>query len=180
MRSVCMGNALSKSKAGFSLIEVAIALAIASFVLLAIFAMIYVAQQGSKASSDDARLSTISQQVFHQVQIDLATQAAFTTPPSPWTQIGASTSYQRYYWFDSQGDPQPTATSPGVLYQAAVVLGPLATYPPNVDSTILKSLVITINWPPTAWASTTAPARSYSILLRNRGSYGNSPIDTPP
>ncbi len=175
------------------------ALAIASFVLLAIFALIYVSQESSKASSDDTRLSQISQQVFHQVQIDLATQAAFTTPPSPWTQVVGTTtvppSYQYNYYFDGQGSPLASATTPaaaisaGAIYQATAVVGPImppanwpanSPYPPNTDSTILKGLVITINWPPAAWTSTTGPSRTYSLLLRNRGSYGNSPIDTPP
>ena len=187
----------SPKRAGFSIVEVALALAIASVVLLAIFAMVYVSQQSTKASSDDTRLSQISQQVFRQVQIDLASNAAFTAPPtSTWTQNG--TSYSRQYWFDAQGSSftsNPTSAPASAFYQATVTLGVIVnpatglpgTYPPNVDSTILKSLVITIAWPPIGtspptWSTitTAGSTRTYSMVIRNRGSYGNSTVDTPP
>lgn len=181
----------SKKMAGFSLVEVAISLAIASFALLAVLGVVSVSQQSTKASSDDTRLSHISQQVFQTVQVALATNAAFTNPStltsSPWVSVtvNGQTEYQNQYWFDNQGAPLSSSTTPGAFYQATVRLGNLNTYPPNVDDPtnpeMLKGLVITINWPPSTWPSittssgttpSTTPSRTYSMLLRNRGSYG--------
>lgn len=167
-------------------------LAIASFALVAILGLVAVSQRSAKDSSDDTRLSQIARQVFQQAQIDLATDAAFNmglnTYPvlTGWTAVtvNSQTEYQRQYWFDDQGVKLSTQTG-ATFYTATVNLGNLYSLtqtppqPPNTDTTMLKALVIKITWPPGATPGT-GPSRTYSMLLRNRGSYGNGSIYTPP
>jgi uncharacterized protein (TIGR02598 family) len=146
----------ARTRAGFSLIEVSIAMAVAAVGLIAIIGLLPPGIQSSRDAADNTIAASVVQDVFSTIRaasftdVDLNTPFGFTGP-------GASTgpyNLQNAYpatpnpvkaYFDLSGGPvpDPAATPQDCYYKVVVSFQP--QNPPN--PAVLSVVTATVSWP---------------------------------
>ena len=160
-----------KRPRAFSLVEVALALGIIAFALVAVVGMIPTGLQASRDAVDFTRTSMIAQ------------DAAMRLPTMAYTSGAPGATAAWFY--DQNGhylavDPAAASAYAGAFYRVDVARGALNSYPPNTNpanadpsntySTQLLAATATITWPldPTTGLSTGNPSKKvvYPLLTR--------------
>ena len=146
-----------RNRAGFSLVEVTLAIGVVAFALIAILGLIPVAQDSARQAVNDTKTSLIGQDVFVRVRSSLNSASTFANPSTvfPNPPVGPSYYYTNEGTFFSDaanlsatlnaanlnGEPLPN-------YAVTVVVGAAFANPvPNVNNTHLKPVVVKIGWP---------------------------------
>lgn len=164
-------------RAAFSLVEVALAMGIVAFALVAVFGLLSVGINASHDSDDDTKVALIMQDVATRLRaetsnvetvadaskMDLTWNAAYngklnytllgstSVPPESTGQPGAAAT--AYYTADGQLVKQSTATAPTTnFYKAAIYVQPLTSYPTNVSVTAgggypFLAVTVKVGWP---------------------------------
>ena len=134
----------STSKSGFSLVEVAVALSVAGFALIALLGLLAT----NYRSSSSAKEETVTAAMIQDVLADLKTQKFSTLQgkSSPGETTGAYT-----YYFDADGNELTSTT--GAFFTCTVGLAPLAPAtipnppPAWTASPPLLTVTMTFTWP---------------------------------
>lgn len=166
-----------RSRNAFSLVEVALAVGIISFALVAVLGLLGVGINASRDSSDDTKIAFIMQDVSARVRAEASSLTLATNPTSldlTWDstygsnlnytilgntfppvdssgQPGASAS--AYYTADGQFVKQSTATAPTTnFYKASIYIRPLSSYPPPMVVTTggpypFLAVTVKVGWP---------------------------------
>jgi uncharacterized protein (TIGR02598 family) len=136
-------NLFSHAKGSFSLVELTLALGVASFCLIAVFGLLPVGIR----TSQDAISETASASVLSAVMADLrATPETSTTSPQFGLTFGSPTTL----YFDNNGR---SATSTISRYRLTI------TFPANPTGTHAATFVhLKISWPAPVDPATTPPA----------------------
>ncbi len=155
-----------RNRAGFSLIEVTLAIGVIAFALVAILGLIPVAQNSAHEAADATKTSLVGQDVFARVRASLNSATTFANPsafPNPPT--GPSFYYTNEGIFFSNaanlsaslnaaklnGEPLPN-------YAVTVIVGANFANPlPNVNNNYLKPVVVKVGWPLDSNASILGP-----------------------
>lgn len=153
---------------GFSLVEMAVAIGLIAFALMALIGLMTVGISTSKESEADFRTVVIAEKVFQSVRFELSTKALFETPPSPW----AGSPPSREYWFNDNGEVVEAADL-SRYFRAQVALTSPAQIPSNVDGKMLKAITIEIAWPAAALKAATLSSavqkNNFVRMLKNPG-----------
>ncbi len=145
---------LPRGRGAFSLVEVALAVGILSFALVAVLGLLGVGINASRDSSDDTKVAFIMQDVAARVRTEASGLTLAADPHTldlTWDSVyGNSLSYTvlgnvfpaadgsgqpapsawAYYTADGQFVKQSTATAPTAnFYQAAIYIRSLSSYP---------------------------------------------------
>jgi Tfp pilus assembly protein PilV len=146
-----------QKQAGFSLVEVTLAIGIIAFALVAILGLIPVAENSAREATEDTKTSLIGQDVFVRVRASLNSTASFTNPSTifPNPSVGPSFYYTNEGVFFSDAVNLSTALSTAKLnglplpnYAATVIVGANFANPlPNVNNNYLKPAVVRVGWP---------------------------------
>lgn len=148
---------MTKGRGGFSLVEMALAIGVASFCLLAIFALFPLAQTTHQASSEQGVMNSLVSEIASDLRAAPKTSPP-TTQTSPKFQLvigtaGTGTTTQTLFFRDGGeviGPPgtDPTTINPPPRYRVNVVLTPpasgrmattgriLVTWPSLADKTV--------------------------------------------
>lgn len=162
MRHPVVFRSAPRRPPGFSLAEVAIALGILAFVLISVLGLTASSLRQIRQSEDESRLADLVQKTLLQVRAELAADADFQAPPSPWQ------SDQRVLHFNSEGVLLEGNAPTNAYYQVTASLSGPPSSLPHLPANSLKSLRLQIGWPWHGGSSNTDNTRSYSLLLRNR------------
>ena len=161
-------------RAGFSLVEIALALGIAAFALIAIFGLLPVGINSNKTAAEQTAVVDIATGLIADMRqaptaAAIATAAAATPPvvlyplsPTRHISVAATTSPNTtVYYLDDAGGPyvqpadaatkQPTTLAADSRYRVAVTLTmPPATTPPTPPMRTATLATVTITWPAAA------------------------------
>ena len=129
---------MRRNRAGFSLVEVCLAIGIVVFVLTALMGLLSIGLSTGSDSAADTRLAAMAESVMAQEQSMPISK--FTNPPQPWN-----------YYFDFQGDPLPTAT--GAYYQCSVSVPNRVSWTPSSVGSVLYYVTDQFTFPCAAPAS---------------------------
>ena len=141
----------------FSLVEVAVAIGVIGFALLAIVGLVPVGQNAARDAADDTKTSLIEQDVFERVRASLHSVAAFSSPATSFPNPATSPSY--YYTADglffsdhsnlvSAINTARQNNQPLPNYAVTIVIGAgFANALPYVTSAALKPVSVTIGYP---------------------------------
>jgi uncharacterized protein (TIGR02598 family) len=146
-------RALHQRRAGFSLVEVTLALGVAGFCLLAVFALLPIGVQTNQLAFSQTAATTILSDVAADLRV--AAQATASATPSPMYNIalpasGSPTGWQPALYFDAQGGFS-TALQPTSRYRLAVQF-PL----PSANAPYATCADIKISWPAALDATTSS------------------------
>jgi uncharacterized protein (TIGR02598 family) len=147
-------RALQGRRSGFSLVEVTLALGVAGFCLLAVFALLPMGVQTNQTAFSQTAATTILSDVAADLRV--AAQATASTTTSPMYKIavpasGVSSDWQPPLYFDDQGGFS-TAIKTGSRYRLAVRF-PL----PGSDVPYATCADIKISWPAAVDATSPTP-----------------------
>lgn len=127
-------------RAGFSLVEVTLAIGIIAFALVAILALIPVGMKSGGEAIDATRTSLAAKDAQNRVRSSV-TSATFASTSDvnlpPW-------------FFDRDGVFLGTSVSNNVFYRADATIHKdwgSNVPPPNVDATILRPATLQLRWP---------------------------------
>jgi type II secretory pathway pseudopilin PulG len=165
-------NLRSRSAAGFSLVEITLALGVAAFCLLAVFGLVPVALKTQQASVQQTTANKIISEVADELR------AAIRLPPGLAAQLDDSDPQQgkiktlHGHWatvgtpdtlyFTNEGN-QTGSVSPGTPPSDAVFRATLTYILPPTDTTSLAN--IKVSWPAQVDPATGAPAGSVETFL---------------
>lgn len=147
----------SNHRNAFSLVEVAVAIGVIGFALLAIIGLVPVGQTAARDAADDTKTSLIEQDVFERVRASLHSPSVFSTPATLFPNPAISPSY--YYTADGLffSDHANLVTAinaarqnnrPLPNYAVTVLVGAgFANALPNVTAANLKPVSVTIGYP---------------------------------
>lgn len=121
-------------RAGFTLIETALAVGIVAFALIPVVGLLPFGLQASRTASDLTITTQIAQRLSGMIQQ--------TDEPSAKSQDGSSSLMQNYYYFDGEGQPLGSAQQANGVYAAGIIAGP--TSDTLVDPARATSLTIQI------------------------------------
>jgi uncharacterized protein (TIGR02598 family) len=154
------------SSSGLSLVEVALALGIMSFVLVAVFSLTASSLRQLQFSEADSKVALVAQQAIALARFELGRDADFRNPSGAWQ--GGS----RELYFDKEGQLMASNTVEA-YFLATLNLTALPTGTTNalanVPADSLKSMSIGIVWPAAAGSNATVNSRHFSLLFRNSG-----------
>jgi type II secretory pathway pseudopilin PulG len=182
-------------RAGFSLIEVSIALGIIGFTVVAILGLIPVGLTAAKSAVESTKTSLIAQDVYGRLHNELSTDTVAVTPTGHslrWNTMFSTISYSTlasagtisgpmaWAYYDSDGcfvDQLGTnANFSRNFYKASIYIQPLQSYPANLPSSTgnypYLSVVVEIGWPAQAQAdgsvvpASDADLATYTFYLR--------------
>jgi uncharacterized protein (TIGR02598 family) len=138
-----------RSKGGFSMVEVTLAIGIIAFGLLAIFALIPVGMSSGRDAMDATRTSLIAQDVSNRVRATISTAQLFAT----------TTAFTFYYtsegiFFSDQANLATAIStansngSPLPFYKATGSVGTSwAAAPASIDIAYLKPVTVSLGYP---------------------------------
>jgi uncharacterized protein (TIGR02598 family) len=148
---------LHRRRAGFSLVEVTLALGVAGFCLLAVFALLPMGVQTNQAAFSQTAATTILSDVAADLRVASAGTACNTGCASQLYKInipasgGTNTTAQTIY-FDDQGGFN-TVLQPASRYRLAI------TFPaPSTNAPYATCADIKISWPAAVDATTSSNA----------------------
>ena len=124
---------LCRSSHGFSLIEVAIAMGIVAFVLVALMGLLSVGLNSGKKSSEDTQVAS------------MASQLAGLWRNSTSNHLTPKTT--RLYYFDRDGQQTNTTQAAAAFYACKVVAGNVAPSEIAADTTNLVRVQMIFTWP---------------------------------
>jgi uncharacterized protein (TIGR02598 family) len=166
---------LQQRRAGFSLVEVTLALGVAGFCLLAVFALLPMGVQTNQAAFSQTAATTILSDVLADMRVAAQATANLTTSPMygiPIPGSGNSDNTPHILFFDGQGFSNAIQSTS--RYRLTVTFPPSTSIPPACNNTNGSSNIpatcadIKISWPaavavdPTS--STTNPAGSVETV----------------
>jgi hypothetical protein len=134
---------------GFTLVEITIAIGIIVFVLMALMGLLSLGMKHLRESGDRFITSAIAQDVASDLQRYSMRPSLFRDP----SQRVFSRLYDQsgVLLASAQGNSTPTVPSGlrhlSAYYVAEIELGPLAAYPPDVNSDQLLAASLVIRWP---------------------------------
>ena len=151
---------LQRKRAGFSLVEVTLALGVAGFCLLAVFALLPMGVQTNQAAFSQTAATTILSDVSADVRVAAQANSGSVTSPMYGIVIPASGSTNttpKTLYFDSQGGFS-TAIQGASRYRLAV------TFPaPSSNAPYATCAYIKISWP-AAVDATSSPANAAGLI----------------
>lgn len=153
-------RALQQRPAGFSLVEVTLALGVAGFCLLAVFALLPMGVQTNQTAFSQTAATTILSDVAADVRV--ASQGAPNSVTSPLYGIvipasGGTNTQPKILYFDGQGGFS-TTIQPASRYRLAV------TFPaPSSNAPYATCAYIKISWP-AAVDATSSPANAAGLI----------------
>lgn len=139
-------HASKSTKSGFSLVEVAVALSVAGFALIALLGLLAT----NYKSSASAKEQTVTAAMIQDVLADLKTEK-FST-------LQGEASETRY--FDADGNEQFTAGGAFYICTVGLTPAPVPNAPPNWGAHPLLAVTLTFSWP----ASAPVANRTTSII----------------
>jgi hypothetical protein len=134
---------------GFSLVEVTLAIGIIVFVLVALIGLLSLGLRHLRESGDRFVTSAIAQDVASELQRYSIRPSFFRDP----RRRSLSRLYDQSGILLASGEGGTPPSVPSGLrhlaayYLAEIELGPLASYPPDVNSDQLLAAVLVIRWP---------------------------------
>ena len=166
----------TKTRRAFSLVEVVIALAVTSFALVAILALLPQGVQSANSSVSDTRCGLIAQDVALRLRTIPGTLTSITPAVSPSTNFPSLTTN---WWYDINGRYLGTNYATA-LYLVSAHRAPLNAYPPNTNptnqdpanaySSELEAATVIVGWPVNTSTGALPPAtvntNTYTFYLR--------------
>jgi uncharacterized protein (TIGR02598 family) len=137
---------------GFSLIEVTLALGIASFCLLAVFALLPIGAQIHRAAIGETEAAGILAAVISDLR---ATPRAATAS----TQFAVTFGNAKTLYFD--GDGRPISSNANAKYRVTI------SFPANLNTTATVA-TLQVTWPAAADPATNAPGRLETVAAFDR------------
>jgi uncharacterized protein (TIGR02598 family) len=153
------------SAPGLSLVELAMALGIMAFVLVAVFGLTMNSLRQLQSSEADSRVPVVTQRALALARFELGRDAEFRNPTGSW-QGG-----ERRLFFDKEGGLLESSNDSRAYFDTRLRLSALPTNASgsltNVPADSLKNLEVTVSWPMPA----TNPANTWQLhlLLWNSG-----------
>ena len=150
-----------RSRSGFSLVEVTLAIGIIAVALVAIMALIPVGLNSSRDAIDATRSSLIGQDVQTRVKSSV-TSATF---------LGSSDVKLPPWFYDRDGvfvDVTANGYSSVVYRAEAIIHSTWNAAPPNVDATVLRPVTVSLGWQinPTTHSVVGNSATSFTFYVR--------------
>ena len=157
-----------REPAGFSLVEVTLALGIAAFCLLTVFALVPVALKTQQASAQQTTANQIIGVILSDLRADIRLppgQASHEDPNNSGSGFGLHGHWAQLYapdtlYFDQQGKwLQLNGSAPaGATFRAKITY----LFPPNASTSVATVIV---SWPASVDPATTIPAGSVNTFI---------------